>query len=107
MVIHDRSYARWDGDRSGHVRAVPVIAEQGMNTPGLVAKGISVALITTASGLIVAVITLPFYNFFSSRIAVYVREMETSSNILLETFGEMETHGGAQPPAAPSAAPAS
>ena len=91
----------------GMIQSFDVIAEQGMNNPGLVAKGISVALITTASGLIVAVITLPFYNFFSSRIAVYVREMETSSNILLETFGEMETHGGAQPPAAPSPAPAS
>jgi hypothetical protein len=66
-----------------------------------------VVAVSLKNGLIVAVITLPFYNFFSSRIAVYVREMETSSNILLETFGEMETHGGAQPPAAPSAAPAS
>jgi biopolymer transport protein ExbB len=91
----------------GMIQSFDVISQQGLNNPGLVAKGISVALITTASGLIVAVITLPFYNFFSSRIAVYVREMETSSNILLETFAEMDTGGGAEAGGQPSAAPAS
>lgn len=75
----------------GMIQSFDVIATQGLNNPGLVAKGISVALITTAGGLIVAVITLPFYNFFSSRIAVFVREMETSANILMETFAEMES----------------
>ncbi|MFQ5720069.1 MAG: MotA/TolQ/ExbB proton channel family protein [Acidobacteriota bacterium] len=75
----------------GMIQSFDTIATQGLNNPGLVAKGISVALITTAGGLIVAVITLPFYNFYSSRIANAVREMETSANILLETFAEMET----------------
>jgi len=74
----------------GMIASFDAIASQGLNNPALVAKGISVALITTAGGLIVAVITLPFYNFFTSRIAVFVREMETSANILLETFAEME-----------------
>ena len=75
----------------GMIASFDAIAEQGLNNPALVAKGISVALITTASGLIVAVVTLPTYNFFSSRIAMAVREMETSANILLETFAEMES----------------
>ncbi len=75
----------------GMIVSFDVIASQGLNNPGLVAKGISVALITTAGGLIVAVITLPFYNFFTSRISVFVREMETSANILLETFAEMDS----------------
>ena len=74
----------------GMIASFDAIASQGLNNPALVAKGISVALITTAGGLIVAVITLPFYNFFTSRIAVFVREMETSANILLETFAEMD-----------------
>ncbi|MFQ5670568.1 MAG: MotA/TolQ/ExbB proton channel family protein [Acidobacteriota bacterium] len=81
----------------GMIQSFDVIASQGLNNPGLVAKGISVALITTAAGLIVAVITLPFYNFFTSRVAIFMREMETSANILLETFGEMESAGGGQP----------
>jgi len=74
----------------GMIASFDAIASQGLNNPALVAKGISVALITTAGGLIVAVITLPFYNFFTSRIAIFVREMETSANILLETFAEMD-----------------
>lgn len=86
----------------GMIASFDAIASQGLNNPALVAKGISVALITTAGGLIVAVITLPFYNFFTSRIAVFVREMETSANILLETFAEMD-----QAPPAAKQSPAS
>jgi ABC-type transport system involved in multi-copper enzyme maturation permease subunit len=30
MVIHDRSYSRWDGDKSSAVKAVPVILDAGI-----------------------------------------------------------------------------
>jgi len=30
MVIHDRSYARWKGDRDGHVPGIPVILQAGL-----------------------------------------------------------------------------
>ena len=68
-----------------------VISQQGLNNPGLVAKGISVALITTAGGLMVAVMVLPFYNFFTTRISAYIREMETTANILLETHDQVRS----------------
>ena len=74
----------------GMILAFEVIAEQGLNDPGAVAKGISVALLTTAYGLIVAFVTQPFYNFFTSKVSSYTREIETASNILVETFDEME-----------------
>ena len=70
-----------------------IIAEQGLNNPGLVAKGISVALLTTAYGLIVAFVTQPFYNYFTSKVTSYTREIETASNILFETFDEMDRMG--------------
>lgn len=69
----------------GMIQSFDVIAQQGLNNPGLVAKGISVALLTTAGGLIVGVMTLPFYNFYTTKIGSYIREMETTSNIVLET----------------------
>lgn len=72
----------------GMIQSFDVIAEQGLNNPGAVAKGISVALITTASGLIVAVFTLPFYNFYMTKVASYIREMETTSNIILEAYDQ-------------------
>ena len=74
----------------GMILSFDVIAEHGLNNPGLVAKGISVALLTTAYGLIVAFVTQPFYNYFVGKISAYTRSMETVSNILFETFDEME-----------------
>ena len=72
----------------GMIMSFDAIAAQGLNNPGLVAKGISVALLTTAGGLIVAVMTLPFYNFFQTKIGGYIREMETTANIILEIHEE-------------------
>jgi len=77
----------------GMILSFEIIAQHGMNNPGLVAKGISVALLTTAYGLIVAFVTQPFYNYFSSRVASYTREIETAANILFETFDEMDRMG--------------
>ena len=76
----------------GMILSFEVIAEQGLNDPGAVAKGISVALLTTAYGLIVAFVTQPFYNFFTSKVGAYTRQIETASNILFETFEEMDQH---------------
>jgi biopolymer transport protein ExbB len=77
----------------GMILSFEIIAEHGLNNPGLVAKGISVALLTTAYGLIVAFVTQPFYNFYTSKVSTYTREIETASNILFETFDEMDRMG--------------
>ncbi len=79
----------------GMIQSFDVIAEQGLNDPGAVAKGISVALLTTAGGLIVAVMVLPFYNFYTTKISAYIREMETTANILLETHEQSGEAGAA------------
>jgi biopolymer transport protein ExbB len=85
----------------GMILSFEVIAEQGLNDPGEVAKGISVALLTTAYGLIVAFVTQPFYNYFTSKVGAYTREIETASNILFETLDEMDNPS--KPPAASTA----
>jgi biopolymer transport protein ExbB len=77
----------------GMILSFEIIAQHGLNNPGLVAKGISVALLTTAYGLIVAFVTQPFYNYFTSKVAAYTREIETAANILFETFDEMDRMG--------------
>ena len=74
----------------GMIMSFEVIATQGLNNPAEVARGISVALLTTAYGLIVAFVTQPFYNYFTSKVAAYTREIETAANILFETFDEMD-----------------
>lgn len=81
------------GTVTGMINSFDALASQGLSNPGAVASGISEALITTAAGLIVALPIQLAYNYFMSRINKTVREIETSTNMLLETFGEMERGG--------------
>ena len=48
-------------------------------SPGIVAGGIGVALITTVSGLLVAMILQVFYNIIVAQIDGIVNEMENAS----------------------------
>jgi biopolymer transport protein ExbB len=81
------------GTVTGMIRSFEALAEAGLSNPGLVASGISEALITTAAGLIIAIPVQLCYNYFMSRINRFVRDIETATNMLIETFGEMERSG--------------
>ena len=81
------------GTVTGMIQSFEALAEQGLSNPGAVAAGISEALVTTAAGLLVAIPTQLAYNFFMNSINKSVRDIETSTNMLLETFGEMERSG--------------
>lgn len=94
------------GTVTGMINSFDALAKSGLSNPGLVAAGISEALITTAAGLIIAIPMQLAYNYYTSRINKFVRDVETSANMLLETYGEME-RGGIAPdrPAAEPTAP--
>ena len=81
------------GTVSGMINSFDALARAGLSNPGLVAQGISEALITTATGLGVAIPILTSYNYFTTRCSKYVLEMETAANVLLETYAEMEGPG--------------
>jgi biopolymer transport protein ExbB len=81
------------GTVTGMINSFEALAREGLSNPGLVAAGISEALITTAAGLIIALPMQLAYNFFSTRINKFVRDIETSAYMLIETFGEMERSG--------------
>lgn len=68
----------------GIIRAFQDIALKGNSTPAVVAAGVSEALITTATGLIIAVVAVVFFNFFKSRIKTYNQEMIVAANQLAE-----------------------
>lgn len=72
----------------GMIKAFDAIVVAGTIEPTLVAKGISVALITTATGLIIAVPVAAAHVFFTSRINTYTRIMEMASNSLVEFLVE-------------------
>ena len=55
------------GTVNGMIRAFEGIAEKGLGEPTIVAAGISEALITTVTGLVIAVPSLAIYTYFSQR----------------------------------------
>jgi biopolymer transport protein ExbB len=68
----------------GMIKAFTVISQSGTGNPGLVASGISEALLTTAAGLIVGIPALAVYHYFRAKIDGYVYEMEHISLEILE-----------------------
>jgi biopolymer transport protein ExbB len=82
------------GTVSGMIKSFGTLATQGLSNPGAVAAGISEALITTAAGLIIAIPAQIAFNYFTTTVTRYVRDIETASNMLLETFIEMDSKGG-------------
>jgi biopolymer transport protein ExbB len=81
------------GTVTGMINSFDALAKQGLSNPAAVAAGISQALITTAAGLAIAIPMQLGYNYFTTRINKFVRDIETSANMLLETFGEMDRTG--------------
>lgn len=68
----------------GMIDAFTSIQAAGDVNAGLVAGGIKVALITTVSGLIVAMILQVFYNYIVTKIDSIVNEMEDTSISLID-----------------------
>ena len=69
----------------GLTRSFNAIASFGMaGNPGLVAAGVSEALITTVFGLLVGIPTLGAYYYFKRKVEVRVLEMEEVSLALIE-----------------------
>ncbi len=68
----------------GIIRAFQDIALKGNPSPAVVAQGVSEALITTAAGLFVAVISVIFFNYFKTRVKAYSEEMVVTANLLAE-----------------------
>jgi biopolymer transport protein ExbB len=68
----------------GMIKAFNVISLSGTGNPGLVASGISEALITTAAGMVVGIPALALYHYFRGKIDRYVFEMEEISFQLIE-----------------------
>jgi len=76
------------GTVAGMIHAFEAIAAAEQVSAKVVASGISEALITTMTGLIIAIPTQAMYNFFTARIDRFVLEMEETSVELLDALTE-------------------
>nr|VFJ87261.1 MAG: biopolymer transport protein ExbB [Candidatus Kentron sp. LFY]VFJ87729.1 MAG: biopolymer transport protein ExbB [Candidatus Kentron sp. LFY]VFK14491.1 MAG: biopolymer transport protein ExbB [Candidatus Kentron sp. LFY] len=73
----------------GMIKVFAVITVQGIGNPGVLASGISEALITTAAGLTVAIPTLIFYRYFRGKIDGLVVDMEQEALKMIEVLEGM------------------
>ncbi|WP_303905809.1 MotA/TolQ/ExbB proton channel family protein [Thiohalomonas denitrificans] len=83
----------------GMIKVFSAITAHGIGDPGILAGGISEALITTATGLSVAIPSLMFYRYFRGRVDALVLKMEDEALKLVEVIhGERtsETEGSAE-----------
>lgn len=70
----------------GMIKVFTVITTMGVGDPSILSEGISEALITTATGLTVAIPTLMFYRYFRGRVDELVLFMEQESLKLVEVL---------------------
>lgn len=90
------------GTVTGMIASFEALAEVGLGNPEAVAGGISQALITTATGLMIALPVQAAYNYFNNRVSQFALDMEISSSVLLETFNEIEVEAEPETQAAQS-----
>jgi biopolymer transport protein ExbB len=70
----------------GIINSFHLLGAAGIESPRVVTEGIAQALITTATGLAIAIMTLIPYNYFLSRIEHTSREIEKFASSLELTF---------------------
>ncbi len=68
----------------GIIRAFQDIALKGNSSPAVVAAGVSEALITTATGLGIAILAVVFFNYFKAKIKAFNGVMIVAANQLAE-----------------------
>ena len=75
----------------GMIKVFAVITTQGVGDPGILAGGISEALITTAAGLTVAIPTLMFHRYFRGHVDELVVAMEQEALKMVEAMHGSES----------------
>lgn len=76
----------------GMIKVFSAITTQGVGNPGVLAGGISEALITTATGLCIAIPSLYFYRHFRARVNILVLKMEEESLKIIDVMhGDRES----------------
>ena len=81
------------GTVAGMIMAFASIETAGDVDPTLVAGGIKVALLTTATGLLIAIPTNIGYNYFVTRIDKLIVDMEQGTQQILNLVWDLEREG--------------
>ncbi len=79
------------GTVTGIISSFDMLGSAGIENPGLVTAGVAEALITTAFGLTIAILSVIPYNYFNARVERAVLDMEKYATSL-EIVYEKMTH---------------
>lgn len=71
------------GTITGMIQSFNVVSSAGSSAPSAITGGVAEALIATATGLAIAITTLPIYNWLSEKVKEIVSQMEVSATELL------------------------
>ncbi len=82
------------GTVTGIIRAFEAMGVSGTQNPVAVSSGIAEALITTATGLLIAIPSVAFFNYFNSKIESAVHEIETYSTSLEIVYEKNKANDG-------------
>lgn len=72
------------GTITGMMGSFQVLSEKGVNEPNAITGGVAEALIATATGLVIALISLVAYNYLSAKIKVFIYDLEAVASRLVE-----------------------
>ena len=78
------------GTVTGMIKVFNVISKQGIGQASYLSGGISEALITTVTGLVIGIPALVAYNFLTARAESLVLDIEKYSSGLLRNIGSMK-----------------
>ncbi len=85
------------GTVMGMIQAFDAISREGVGDPRVLSGGIGTALITTASGLIVAIPALFAYRYLRGLVDLLVVDMEKEAMKLVRAFDQLERRAGRGP----------
>lgn len=77
----------------GMIKVFNVISVQGAGQASLLAGGISEALITTATGLVIGIPILVAFNYFTNRAENFVMDIEKNTATLLQRIKHINANG--------------
>jgi biopolymer transport protein ExbB len=91
------------GTVTGMIKAFNVVGNVGLNQPMGITGGVAEALIATATGLAIAIVTLIAYNYLTEKVKEIISEMETRATQLLNILASLRAKSSRAEAAAPMA----
>lgn len=88
------------GTITGMIRSFNVVSTAGSSAPTAITGGVAEALIATATGLTIAILTLPVYNFLTEKVKEIISDMEVRATQLLNILASRPRSAQAVPASA-------